>query len=346
MSSGQSRKGLVTALDVARKAGVSVSTVSLALRGSGRISAKTIEQIREIASELNYLPNAQASSLRRRVTERIALVVPDIGNSVYVSMAKSIQRVAKERGYYVSLVSTDDIEGADIDALRLLKNGQVDGMILIALRQSRDLAAEIKRLDKPICVIGRVPGDLGVDNVRVDSQAGARLGAEHLLALGRRTIAFINGPADTYPAQARLKGYQEAMQQAGVPARVVGTEFTVAGGYQAVDQVLCEYPQADALLCANDLIGIGVLKRLRELGRRVPADLVVIGIDDIAECEICTPTLSSVALLAGERGKLAAGLLLDRIQGHAPANPVEVLISPRLVVRESTQGPQAAGETL
>ena len=339
MPSDQNRKGLVTALEVAKRAGVSVSTVSLALRGNGRISAKTIEQIRGIAHELNYHPNAQASSLRRKVTERIALVVPDIGNSVYVSMAKTIQRVAKERGYYVSLVSTDGIEGADIDALKLLKNGQVDGMILIALRQSRDLTAEIKRLDKPICVIGRVPGDLGVDNVRVDSQAGPSRGAAHLRAIGRKKMPFINGPADTYPAQARLKGYQEAMQQADLPERLVSTEFTVVGGYQAADQVLQQHPKLDALLCANDLIGIGALKRLRELRRRVPQDLAVIGIDDITECEICTPTLSSVALLAGERGKLAAQLLLDRIQGHAPANPVEVMIAPRLVVRESTGTP-------
>ena len=326
------------AADVAKLAGVSVSTVSMALTGNGRISAKTIEQVRAAAAQLNYVPNAQASGLRRRVTHRIALVVPDIGNSVYVSIAKSIQQVAKARGYYVSLVSTDGAEGADIDALHLLHGGQVDGMVLIALESSKALEQGLKSLQKPICVIGRVPGNLGVDNVQADSARGVRLAVEHLLGLGRRRLVFINGPVTTNPGRLRLQGYQEAVGAAGLREQVVSSEFTLEGGYQAAEQALREFPKADALVCANDLLGIGVLRWLRQAGVRVPQDIAVSGMDDIRECEICSPALTSVALHAAERGRMAAQMLFNRLSGEATGSPIRATLEPTLRVRESTGG--------
>lgn len=326
------------AADVARLAGVSVSTVSLVLNGNGRISAKTIEQVRAAAAQLNYVPNAQASGLRRRITHRIALVVPDIGNSVYVSIAKSIQQVAKAKGYYVSLVSTDGIEGADIDALQLLHGGQVDGMVLISLKSSRALEQGLKHLQKPICVIGRVPGNLGVDNVQANSDQGVRLAVEHLLGLGRRRLVFINGPLDTNPAVQRLEGYRQAIRAAGLEERLVTAEFTLEGGYAAAEEALNSYPDADALVCANDLMGIGALKRLRQRKIRVPEDIAVSGMDDIRECEICSPALTSVALHAAERGRMAAQMLFDRLSGASTGSPIRVVLEPTLRVRESTGG--------
>ncbi|MDX2003832.1 MAG: LacI family DNA-binding transcriptional regulator [Meiothermus sp.] len=326
------------AADVARLAGVSVSTVSLVLNGNGRISAKTIEQVRAAAAQLNYVPNAQASGLRRRITHRIALVVPDIGNSVYVSIAKSIQQVAKAKGYYVSLVSTDGIEGADIDALQLLHGGQVDGMVLISLKSSRALEQGLKHLQKPICVIGRVPGNLGVDNVQANSDQGVRLAVEHLLGLGRRRLVFINGPLDTNPAVQRLEGYRQSIRAAGLEERLVTAEFTLEGGYAAAEEALNSYPNADALVCANDLLGIGALKWLRQRKIRVPEDIAVSGMDDIRECEICSPALTSVALHAAERGRMAAQMLFDRLSGASTGSPIRVVLEPTLRVRESTGG--------
>jgi len=327
-----------TGSDVARLAGVSVSTVSMALNGSGRISAKTIEHVRRAVAQLNYVPNAQASGLRRKVTHRIALVVPDIGNSHYVAIAKSIQQEAKRRGYYVLLVSTDGVEGADTDVLQLLRNGQVDGMVLIALSSSKALEQQLKGVGKPICVIGRVPGDLGVDNVQVDSTLAVRLAVEHLLALGRRRLVFVNGPLATNPGRLRLQGYQEAVREAGLPERAVYGGFTLEGGLLAAEEALGRYPEADALVCANDLIGIGALKHLRGSGVSVPGDIAVSGMDDIPECEICSPGLTSVALHAAERGRMAAQMLLDRLAGETAGESIRVRVEPTLRVRESTAG--------
>lgn len=328
----------VTAADVAEKAGVSVSTVSFALNGTGRVSAKTIERVRRIASQLNYIPHAQASSLRRQVTHRIALVVPDIGNSVYVSIAKAIQQVAREHGYYVSLVSTDGIEGADVDALRLLHGGHADGMVLIALSSSKELERQLQATHKPICVIGKVPGNLGVDNVQADSLKGVKLAVQHLTQMGRSRLVFINGPLDTNPGRQRLQGFQEIMRELGLEEKVVGSDFTLAGGYQAAEETLRQFPKTDALVCANDLIGIGVLQYLRRRGVRVPQDITVTGMDDIAECEMCSPTLTSVALHGAERGRMAAQFLFNRLLGEASDTPIRIKIEPTLKVRESTGG--------
>ncbi len=332
------KSSTVTAADVARLAGVSVSTVSMVLNGNGRISSKTIQQVRAAAALLNYVPNAQASSLRKQITHRIALVVPDIGNSVYVAIAKSIQQVAKQHGYYVSLVSTDGVEGADVDALLLLRNGHVDGMVLIAIKSSKELEENLARVNKPVCVIGRVPGDLGVDNVQANSLQGVRLVVDHILSLGRRRLVFINGPLNTNPAIQRLEGYQVAIRTAGLEERVVYGEFTLEGGYEAAEEALGKYPEADALVCANDLMGIGALRRLRQAGVRVPQDVAVSGMDDIRECEICSPALTSVALHAAERGRMAAQMLFDRLSGASTGSPIRAVLEPTLRVRESTGG--------
>jgi len=315
-----------------------VSTVSLALSGRGRVSEKTVQHVRKIAEQLGYVPNAQASSLRRQVTHRIALVVPDIGNPVYVAVAKAIQREAKQRGYYVLLISTDNVEGADVDALHLLRNGHVDGMVLIAIQPSDELERQLGRIHKPICVIGKVPGDLGIDHVEANSTRAVELAVEHLLQQGRSRLVFVNGPLDTNPARLRLQGYREAIQRAGLEEQVVSCEFTLQGGYEAAEEALARFPHTDALVCANDLIGIGALKRLRQMGVRVPEDVAVSGIDDIPECQICSPTLTSVALHAGERGRMAAQMLLNRLGGEAPAAPLRVVVEPALQVRESTGG--------
>ncbi len=310
----------------------------MVLNGNGRISSKTIQQVRAAAALLNYVPNAQASSLRKQITHRIALVVPDIGNSVYVAIAKSIQQVAKQHGYYVSLVSTDGVEGADVDALLLLRNGHVDGMVLIAIKSSKELEENLARVNKPVCVIGRVPGDLGVDNVQANSLQGVRLVVDHILSLGRRRLVFINGPLNTNPAIQRLEGYQVAIRTAGLEERVVYGEFTLEGGYEAAEEALGKYPEADALVCANDLMGIGALRRLRQAGVRVPQDVAVSGMDDIRECEICSPALTSVALHAAERGRMAAQMLFDRLSGASTGSPIRAVLEPTLRVRESTGG--------
>lgn len=328
-----------TIVEVARRAGVSVGTASLALNGSKRCAAATVARVEAAAAELRYLPNHAAKSLRRQTSESIALVIPDIGNPVYVAMAKAVQRVAKERRYHLSLISTDGLAPEEVHALQTLARRQVDGLIMCSLRVTPELVAALEAAPGPICVIGQLPEAASVDNVRVDSESGAVLAVEHLLAQGRRRVAFVNGTANTVPALARERGYRRALAGQGMTfdaSLVAHADFSVAAGRAAIDALLSRRAEFDAVFCANDVIAIGALKSLRERGLTVPRDVAVVGMDDIEECSICTPTLTSVSLRAEERGRIATEFLLDRLAAPGPLPPQKMTVAPRLVVRESS----------
>jgi LacI family transcriptional regulator len=329
-----------TITEVARLAGVSVGTASLALNGSSRVAEATVLRVREAAVALAYVPDHAASSLRRRSTESIALVVPDVANPVYVAMAKAVQQVAKERGYHLSLVSTDNVVEEETHAVQGLARRQVDGLILCSLRVTESLVQALEGAGAPVCVIGRLPGGAAVDNVRVDSETGASLAVRHLAGGGHQTIAFVKGTAGTAPSAPRLAGYRRALQEIGLesdPSLEAAGDFTLEGGRAAALELLERRPDLDAVFCSNDLMAIGVMKVLHERRKRVPEEVAVIGMDDIPECTYCTPTLSSVSLSVGQRGRLAAEMLLDRLSGLADLPAQVVTVAPYVVARESTR---------
>lgn len=333
---GQTRKR-VTIVDVAQRAGASIGTVSRVLNGAS-CSSETRQRVREAIEALEYVPNHAARSLKRQTTEGIALVVPDIANPVYVAMAKAVQGAAKERGYRLSLVSTDGNSSEEGHALRSLEQKHVDGLILCSLRPTPKFVREIEKARERVCVIGGLPPHPRVDTIRVDSASGAASAVRHLAEGGRRCIALINGTAGTVPAEARERGYRRGLLEHHLPYhpdRVVHTDFTVSGGYSAVDALLAKGEDVDALFCANDVMALGALRRLRELGRRVPQDIALVGVDDIDLGRVSSPTLTSVSLLAGERGRLATEFLLERL-GNPELEPREVVITPKLVIRESS----------
>ncbi|GMA15312.1 LacI family transcriptional regulator (plasmid) [Deinococcus metallilatus] len=337
-SSGTPGRG-VTIADVAREAGVSAATVSLALNGSPRISAETRRRVAEVAAALHYLPNHAAASLRRQVTNTVALVVPEIGNPIYMEMAKTIQRAAQQRGYHLHLISTEGQADEEQHALETLARRLVDGLVLISLRGAAALREPLSQVRGPVVVIGRV-GEPLCDNVMVDSAAGAGMAIRHLWEHGRQQVAFINGMSGTVPATERARGVHEVYRQAGrtLPtALTVQADFTLEGGYRATQQLLDAGEAFDGLYCANDLMAIGAMRALRHHGLKVPRDVAVIGMDDIRDCLITTPTLSSVSLLAAERGRLAAELLFDRLTGQTDAPPRQLTVTPVLIPRESTQ---------
>lgn len=344
-SSGTAGRG-ATIADVAREAGVSAATVSLALNGSPRISAETRSRVEAVAAALHYLPNHAAASLRRQVTNTVALVVPEIDNPIYMDMAKTIQRAAQQRGYHLHLISTEGQAEEEQHALDTLARRRVDGLVLISLRGAAALREPLSQMRGPVVVIGRM-GEPLCDNVKVDSAAGAAMAVRHLWECGRQRIAFINGSAGTVPATERARGLDEAYQEAGrerPAALTVQADFTLGGGYRAAQQLLEGGEAFDALYCANDLMAIGAMRALRHRGLEVPQDVAVIGTDDIRDCLITTPTLSSVSLLAAERGRLAAELLFDRLSGQTDAPPRQLTVTPVLIPRESTQvAGQSAG---
>ncbi|WP_084464410.1 LacI family DNA-binding transcriptional regulator [Microtetraspora fusca] len=330
---------------IARHAGVSIASVSRVLNGLPT-REETVRRVLRAAEELGYVPNSVARSLKSRRTNQVAFAMADIGNPVYLAMVREIQPVLRAAGYRLLLHSTDADVADELDVLRGLGERYVDGLIMSPLRVTEGHLSALAAARAPVVVIGSMPEGAGVDNVRADSRTGVRLALDHLYGLGRRRIAFVNGPADTVPGAARAAAYREALEALDLPYDedlVEVGDFYRAEGARAVQALLDRAGDVDALMCANDLIALGALDVLRRAGRRVPEDVAVVGMDDTDLAAVAWPSLTSVSLGSARRGRAAVELLLDRLE-NGEREPRVVTVEPRLAVRASTVGVREAEE--
>lgn len=326
-----------TLAEVARLANVSVASASRALNGI-KTQPETLEQVLAAAARVGYVPNASARSLRSKRTGQVAFSMPDVANPAYTSMLRAIQGVARERGYRLVLHSTGADAAEELAILRDLRRRFVDGLILVPINVTPEHAEELSRASAPVVVIGRLPAEVPVDVVEVDSRRGAALAVKHLHAHGRRRIGFVNGPVKTTPGHARRLGYLDALRAVGLQRddALVETaeDFTLDAGHEATLRLLAR-ARPDALLCANDLLALGAIGALRSTGCEVPADVAVVGMDNSDLGAIAWPALTSVDLGTSERARRAASLLLDRIEDPDRA-PERIRVAPKLVVRASS----------
>ncbi|MDA0564353.1 LacI family transcriptional regulator [Streptomonospora sp. S1-112] len=339
-------KPVPTITTIAEAAGVSIASVSRVFNGQP-VRDSTRRRVLAEAERLGYVPNAVARSLKSNRTDQVAFAVEDIGNPVYLAMLREIQPVLRADGFRLVVHSTGGDPGEEIEVLRGLGRRHADGLVISPIRVTPDLLGALAQAAAPVVVIGSVPPGTPVDNVRADSRTGVRLALRHLLDIGRRRIGFVNGPLDTVPGERRDAAFRDGMAEAGRP---VDEGLVHVGGFRRETGAegarrLLAHPHGppDALLCANDLIALGALDTLRAAGLRVPDDVAVVGMDDTELAAVSWPTLTSVCLGSAERGRRAAGLLLDRLRGAPPAAPAAgsartVTVAPRLVVRASTTG--------
>ncbi|MER7011567.1 LacI family DNA-binding transcriptional regulator [Saccharopolyspora sp. NPDC000359] len=327
-----------TLQQVAERAGVSLASTSRALHGSGASKAM-VERVRAAAAELGYNVDAIGRSLRMGKTSQIAFAVADIGNPVYVEMMRGIHEVLAPHGYRVVVMTTGDTAASTAELVRSLSGGFVDGVVVVPLRTDDELIDELRQAPVPVVVIGRAMSDRGISSVSVDSSAGIGEAVRHVHSLGRQRIGFLNGPLDTTPGSSRQRGFDAAVGARDFSAERVAVEvaddFTVAAGFEAGRRLLAGADRPDAVVAANDLLAIGVLRAARELGLSTPRDLVVTGMDDTELGQVYLPRLTSVSLGSAERGRTAARLVLEL--ADAPDAPAQqVVFEPELIVREST----------
>jgi LacI family transcriptional regulator len=330
-----------TITEVARAAGVSVASASRALNGL-TASPETRERVEAAARAMHYVADARARSFKTGKTMTLGYFVPDIGNPVYVEMMAAVETVTSAAGYRLTVTVTREAEDT-ADLVQGLDRGYVDGVLLSPLRVTDDLVRAVTRATVPITVLGSMPENIDVDLVRPDSARGVRLAVQHLTGLGHRRIAFINGPVDTTPGSVRLQAFRDAVARDAslVPCVVQADDFTLDAGLQVGRQLLRRRPlPVDAVIAANDLLAVGVMHSAAELGLRIPDDLAVVGMDDIALASMLRPALTSVDLGAAQRGMLAAEMLLARLQN--PTCPTSrTVVAPSLSVRASTQQMEA-----
>lgn len=330
--------GTVTVRDVARRAGVSISTVSRALAAPERVALTTRERVIAAVSELGYRPNRAASGLRGGRTGTVGLMVPDIENPYFASVTKGVGARARAQGYSLFVVDTAEHPELEAEEVRTLA-AQTDG-VLLASPRTDDALIRTVAASRPCVLLNRritlSPTGTGpeIASVTADETRGTRQAIEHLYALGHRRIAFVGGPERSWSQARRAAGIRAAVEAVG------GIEYTelgpyrpqVDGGYSAADVAYAS--GATAVLAFNDLVATGLLSRWHERGIGVPGDISVVAFDDTYVTRLAAPRLSSVGPDLHQMGAAAIDLLLAMIRGDEPSSQVE--LRPALSVRGST----------
>jgi LacI family transcriptional regulator len=323
---------------VAELAGVSATTVSHTLNGRRPVSAATRQRVLDAIAQLGYRPNVLARGLRAGRSLTIGLVIPDITNPFYPLLARGLQDVLGPAGYDEIISNTNGDRELERAALDKMISRQVDGVAFAVFHTHAEDLLPVIEAEIPVVRLGGRQFQHGVDLVHSDDEGGAAEATRYLLARGYQRIGFVCGQAAQGPAAERVAGYQAALRVAGLPTDpelVVHTRFSRAGGAEGVTRLL-ELPQPpDAVLCANDMMAIGALDVARARGLRVPQELAVMGFDDIEAASLVSPQLTTMANPAREIGQACGRLLLDRVAGAVPGPYSEVVVSSRLVRRQS-----------
>ena len=332
----------ITLKDIAARANVSVSTVSMVLNNKiCRVSPQTRERIVRLAKEMNYRPNRQAASLVTRESHTLGLIIPDITNMYFSEIAAAIQSEAQKAGYSVFLCNTNDKPEQDIFYINALLEQATDGVLLtLSATDSRNSAKECLQLleeaGKPVVLIDRIVEEKPICTVTTDNEQTGYLACHHLLALGHRRIACLTGMMGDQAAQKRLFGYIQALQEAHIPfdpTLVFEGDYHVASGYERAMDIF--QTKATAIVVQNDMMALGVYKRLIQEGIRIPDDLSIIGVDDLPFSEFLETPLSTIRQRPKEMGKTALQMLLSLLQ-RRPVKKEKVVFPPKLVTRKST----------
>jgi LacI family transcriptional regulator len=328
---------MVTILDVAKLAGVSPITVSRVVNDSPGVNPKTRERVTKAIAELHYIPNAMAKSLRSKKTHILALVLTDVTNPFWTTVARGVEDTAAQNGFHVILCNTDENPDKESNYITVLLQRRVDGILLAPSSGDRRRLLPLKRQKIPCVLIDRKVEGFKADVVRSASKEGACRLTEHLLQLGHRRIAMISGPAHISTAEDRYEGYREALRNHGIE---VDAALIKQGTYKEdssslfVEELLSATPPPTAIFATNNLMGIGVLQALREKGVRVPEDLALVCFDDIPQASAIYPFLTVCAQDPYRMGVLSAELLIDRIKSRRRRTR-EIILDTSLIIRKS-----------
>lgn len=325
--------------DVAREAGVSLQTVSRAINNKNEISGETKKKVLEVAKGMGFRPSGIARSLAKQRTTTIGLVVPDIANPFFSEIARGVEDIAYSNAYNVFLFNTDEDIEREKSALDSLLEQQVDGLVLCSSRLDQiDLGERLNEFHYVVLVNREIkPQVSGVRTILVDDVRGARKAVAHLLSSGHNTIAFVAGPKRSRSGRNRLRGYRDGLRMHGLdndPGLVHHCEPDTVCGKEAARKLLESRPDITAILAYNDLVAVGVLQACKELQRRVPKDVAIIGSDDIPLASFVTPALSTLHIPKREIGAAAMVTLISLMNGNQPTQSTTVF-QPELVLRSS-----------
>ncbi|MEV6924259.1 LacI family DNA-binding transcriptional regulator [Dactylosporangium sp. NPDC051485] len=335
--------------EVARRAGVSIGTVSNVLNRPELVATSTRQRVLDAIAELGYVRNDSARQLRAGQSRQIALVVLDVTNPFFTDVVRGAEAAAEEHGVMVVVCNSDEDAGREQRHLELLEEQRVRGVLITPVGESPGSRLEqLMQRGTPVVLVDRGTSRHSRCSVAVDDVLGGRLAGEHLVAQGHRHIAFVGGPVSIAQIHDRHAGIAGAVAGKAELAVVPTPNLTVASGRTAATRIASTPPESrpTAVFCANDLLALGVLQEMTQRGIRVPRDVAIVGYDDIEFAAAAAVPLSSVRQPREQLGRTAAALLLEEIEDDGRHEHRHVVFQPELIVRESSgrpRGRRAAG---
>jgi LacI family transcriptional regulator len=322
---------MATIRDVAKKANVSVATVSRVLNNKGYVSEEAQKAVMAAIAALDYTPNSVARTLYNKSSGMIGLVLPDITNPFFPELARAVEDVALTYGYTVVLCNSDEEVAKEKKYFEALKQKYIDGIILTT---SSLTPKDYDRLDLPMVALDRRIGD-HIPTVVSENKQGACEATEHLLAKGCRYLAHLRGPKGVKTADERYKGFMEVVKRHRVEHVVLEAEFHIDKAEATARELFTTYPQVDGVFAGSDVTAAGVMKAAHTLNKKIPTDIRLIGFDGIPLGKMLVPALSTVEQSIYKMGALSARLLIKQIEKQPmPSMYYELPVT--LIARETT----------
>lgn len=332
----------VKLVDIARKTGCSISTVSRALSGNTsryKISEKTVKEIRAAADDLGYRTNKIARNLKSKKTYEFGVTVSDILNPFFASLIKSIGKEVREIGYTIMLFDSDENTDFEKDSIEHLLQSKVDGLIIAPVGIYSDYFQQLKKTNTPTIIVDRIFQNSMFDSVYVDNYKGSCLATEYLIKEGHRRIAFIQGLPGTLPNELRLKGFTDTLKKYQIPISIkyiVGNDFRILNGYLQTKTLLKYKDPPSAIYTASDLIALGCVQAINEENLRIPDDISLVSFDDPGYFAHLSPPMTAIRQPIREMGTIAVKLLFERIQNKA-VEKKQIQLNPELIIRNSVK---------
>jgi len=328
-----------TIKEIAKRARVSIATVSRVLNNNERVSKKTRKNVLRISEELNYKPNILARNFVKKKSNVIGLILPEISDEFFTEIIKGVDEVTYRHGYYTMVASSHKYRTLNDSIHTFMRDGIVGGMILLVSSLNKNMREILDQSKIPVVMISGHNETGKYDAVSIDNYQGAFDITEFLIVKKKfKSIAHISGPGDNDDALLRKRGFIDACRKHNIPVKkswIVNGDFTKNSGESAFNDILKEKIRPRAIFAANDMMALGCYDAAAKAGLRIPEDIGIAGFDDIFVSKYLSPGLTTVRVQIEEVGKTAAEILVNKIQGrNNPAHPV-IKISTRLVVRGS-----------
>ncbi len=327
--------------EVAKRAGVSLGTVSNVLNRPEIVAETTRQRVQLAIDEIGFVRNGSARQLRAGRSQHIGLVVLDVANPFFTEVARGAEDAASEAGYVVILCNSDDSFDKENRYLRVLEEQRAQGLLITPVQNDVNYLQRLRRRGIAVVLLDRPSRTRDLCSVAVDDVRGGELAATHLLEQGHKRLAFVNGPLSIRQCADRRRGVQRAVKAAGLDPSSAIFEITVPTlnareGEACVEALLNARIKPSAAFCANDLLALGLMRGLTKRGVSIPGDLALVGYDDVEFASVLSTPLTSVRQPKYELGRTATELLLDEANNPTTHEHRQVVYQPELIVRESS----------